>query len=267
MIDIVIFTKNRPLQLYSLLESLDKNTDFRDSSRASVIYKYENQYLAEIPEIQEKFPFIRFVKQEDFKSDVLSCIDGRNKFCTFFVDDIVVKSKTSFSDICNILSLNSPILTLSLRMGLQLNFCYPTRSPQQIPNGIVQNGLFAWDWRSGEGDWGYPFSVDGHVFRKSEIMRCITEAQFSNPNQFEDRMQSLKMMNLPTNCACFVSSKIVNLPLNRVQNEYKNRSEEETPESLLEIWKSGKKIKISSISEINNISAHFPAKISLEDRS
>ena len=198
---------------------------------------------------------------------MLSCLNGSNEFCTFFVDDIIFKDKVKFSDVCQILSLNSPILTISLRMGLHLNFCYPTRSSQSIPNGIIQNGLFAWDWRSGVGDWSYPFSVDGHVFRKSEIARCINETHFSNPNQFEDRLQILKTFNLPTNCACFAFSKIVNLPLNRVQNEYKNRSEEETPEKLLEHWKSGKKINIDAVARINNDSAHFPVSISLMDRN
>ena len=266
MIDVVIFSKNRPLQLYSLLESLDRNTDARESSKISVIYRYDTHYLDEIEEIKSDFPFISFIDQKNFKEDVLTCLNSNNEFCTFFVDDIIFKDSVRFSDICQILSLNPSILMFSLRMGLHLNFCYPTRSPQRIPDGIVQNGLFAWDWRSGEGDWSYPFSVDGHVFRKSEIMKYINEMQFANPNQFEDRLQILKNVNLPTNCASFTASKIVNIPLNRVQSEYKNRSEEESPEKLLEYWKSGKKINIDSISDLNNVSAHNPVVLDLVSR-
>jgi hypothetical protein len=267
MIDVVIFSKNRPLQLYSLLESLDSLTDARDLARVSVVFKYENPYEDEIAEISRSFSFVRFIKQGDFKQDVISCLEGENRFCCFFVDDIIFKGKTRFSDACNILSSNPGILTLSMRMGTHLNFCYPTREQQTIPNGTVQNGFFIWNWQTGEGDWSYPFSVDGHIFRKNEIMNCINDTHFSNPNQFEDRLQILKSINLPNACVCYASSKIVNLPINRVQEEYKNRSEEETPERMLEYWKQGKKIQIEMVSNVNNSSAHFPMSLILTDRN
>lgn len=267
MIDIVIFSKNRPLQLYSFLESMDHYTDHKNAANVSVIFKYDDEYLNSLDELKGKFPSVNFVKQEDFKSDLSSCLSGRNSFCTFFVDDIIFKRKFSFEEVCAVLAPNPGILTFSMRMGLHLNFCYPTRENQPIPDGFTQQGFFVWDWKSGQGDWSYPISVDGHFFRKDDFMSWIKMIDFTNPNQLEDRLQFVKSLNLSSRCICSTSSSIVNLPVNRVQNEYKNRSEEESPEVLKKYWDDGKKIDFLKLSNINNNSAHFPAKIELAERN
>lgn len=267
MIDIVIFSKNRPLQLYSFLESMEHYTDVRGSAEVSVIYKYDDEYSRSLDEIRERFSSVRFVKQGDFKSDLSSCLSGDNRFCTFFVDDIVFKRKFSFEETCTVLSSNPGILTFSMRMGLHLNFCYPTRESQPIPDGFTQQGFFIWDWKLGQGDWSYPISVDGHVFRKDDFCSWLRMIEFTNPNQLEDRLQFVKSLNFPSRCICNTASSIVNLPINRVQNEYKNRSEQVSPEVLKQHWDDRKKIDFLKLSNINNNSAHFPTKIELMERN
>lgn len=267
MIDIVSFSRNRPLQLYSFLESLEDNTDARFSSNVSVIYRYDDPFLEGLGEVKNKFGWVNFINQDNMRNDVLVELEkSKNEFCVFFVDDIIIKDSVSFSSVCETIKTNPGILTFSLRMGLNLDFCYPTSSPQPIPDGIIRSGLFAWDWRSGQGDWGYPMSVDGHIFRKSEMISWISSISFQNPNQFEDRLQPFKSMNEKVFCACYTMSKIVNLPMNRVQDEYKNRSEEMRAEDLLEWWNEGKKIDVESLMKIKNNSAHFPVKIKLKER-
>lgn len=267
MIDVVIFSKNRTLQLYAFLESLFFYTDAQQNANISVIFKYDEEYLDSLEEIKKRFSNIRFVDQKDFKKDVVSCLAGNNRFCTFFVDDIIFKKKCSLLDMCRILDSNHGILTFSMRMGMHLNFCYPTGEHQPIPDGFIQNGYFIWDWRNGSGDWSYPISVDGHVFRKEHMLEWIGLIEFSNPNQFEDRLQIAKRISQVFGCICMTSSCIVNLPINRVQNEYKNKSGEELPENLKKLWDQGKKINFLSVSEINNNSAHYPATIELVERS
>ena len=141
MIDVVIFSKNRPLQLYSLLESLHRYTDVHKSAKVTVIHRYEEDFSDSIEEIEETFKNVVFCDQQVYK--------------------------------------------------------------------------------------------------------------------FE---------NHPEMCICSTRSSIVNLPLNRVQDEYKNRCGEETPEKMLEMWKSGKKINIDPIDNINNPSAHYPIDVILKDR-
>jgi len=259
MIDVVIFSKNRPMQLHALLDSMHKLTDCKKSANVTVIYKYEEKYVAALENIKKTFESINFKSQTDFKSDVTNVLASNfNRFCTFLVDDIIFKEPVSLANVCHLLNSNSSVLTYSMRMGTHLNFCYPTNSPQPVPDGMVQNGMFVWQWRNSQGDWGYPISLDGHVFRKNDVTRWMSRIDFSNPNQLEDRLQTAKMENLETHCVCTTTSCIVNLPINRVQDEYKNRCGDEDPEILLGLWNEGKRINVDAILGLNNNSAHFP---------
>jgi len=269
MIDIIIFSKNRPLQLYALLESLYSLTDAKDTASVTVIHKYDDPYEKSLSELKEKFNHVNFIQQADFKKDTLAAIfASTNQHCAFLVDDIVFKTGVSFKDIVNLISANDGVLTFSMRLGLHLNFCYPSNSDQPVPNGNVINEIFVWEWTNGKGDWGYPISLDGHVLRKHDVLKWTSRINFNNPNQYEDYMQATaKMEKIPTHCVCHTSSIIVNLPLNRVQSEYQNRCGDISPEELLEIWQQGKKIDVKAVYKINNTSAHFPISIPLTERN
>lgn len=267
MIDLIIFSKNRPLQLYALLESLYQHTDSQKSANVSVIYRYDQSFRASIDELSDKFSFVSFIEQNDFYQDVINCLKTTtNRFCAFLVDDIVFKENISLANTCHLLLSNPHILTFSMRMGMHLNFCYPTNSRQSIPDGNIQKGFFAWNWKVGHGDWSYPFSLDGHIFRKEDLERWTSKITFSNPNQFEDRLQIAKTEKGNEICICQTQSAIVNLPINRVQNEYKNRCEDVSPYDLLTMWKEGKKIDTSKFLSISNTSAHYPQPLTLVDR-
>ena len=267
MIDIVIFSKNRPMQLYALLESLYTLTDAASSSNVTVLYKYDDPFIASIKEISERFKLVSFVKQDDFKRDTVSAlVSSTNEYCMFLVDDIIFKSGVALESIVKLMTTNSSVLTFSLRMGLHLNFCFPVDAQQPIPDGSVINGLFIWDWTKSQGDWSYPISLDGHIFKKSDVINWITRINFQNPNQFEDRLQYAKNDNTHRQCVCSTSSIIVNLPLNRVQDEYKNRCSDVTADQLYDMWIEGKKIDTSKILGINNTSAHCPVAITLVNR-
>jgi hypothetical protein len=244
-------------------------TDAKESADVTVVYKYDDSYLKSIDEIRAKFNTARFVQQDDFRRDTMtSLITSTNQYCTFLVDDIIFKSGVSFNDIENLIASNPDVLTFSMRMGLHLNHCYPTNSHQPIPNGNVINELFIWDWTQAEGDWGYPVSLDGHIFKKSDVLKWASKINFSNPNQFEDYLQhAFKTDNVGRHCVCHTNSIIVNLPLNRVQDEYKNRCGEMSSEELLAVWNDNRKIDTSAIFKINNTSAHFPMSISLAKRN
>lgn len=267
MIDIIIFSKNRPLQLYALLETLYLHTDAQKSANVTVIYRYEQEFSHSIDEIADRFFSVRFVEQRDFYQDVINCLKvTTNRFCSFLVDDIVFKENISLANTCHLMMTNPQILTFSMRMGTHLNFCYPTNSRQSIPDGTIQSGFFAWNWKSGQGDWSYPFSLDGHIFRKEDVERWLSKISFSNPNQFEDRLQIAKTERGNEICICQTQSSIVNLPLNRVQDEYKNRCGDISSTELLAYWEEGKKIDSSKFLGISNTSAHYPQPLTMVDR-
>ena len=86
MIDVIVFSKNRPLQLYALLESMLSFTDAGQVAQVSVIYSYDDEYSSALDEVKKKFEGITFIKQTNFKRDVATALfASTNDFCTFFI--------------------------------------------------------------------------------------------------------------------------------------------------------------------------------------
>ena len=66
---------------------------------------------------------------------------------------------------------------------------------------------------------------------------------------------------------CFAQSKILNLAINRVQNEIKNQSGEITPQFLLEQWNKGLKMDRSMFDSYTPISPHEEHVIQFRSRT
>lgn len=263
MIDALVFSRNRPMQLHCLLESIEKLTNLEN---IQVLHRYDEKYQDGLERVKNLHKNVKFVDETDFESQVKSYLANGNKFCVFFVDDIFFKNKTDFSIPCQVLSSNPIFLNFSLRLGTHLNYCYPNRSEQSVPDGSINSGFFLWGWRGASHDWGYPFSVDGHIFRRSEISSWISHLKFKNPNQLESEMQTIpRIFAVQDACASFVHSKIVNTPINRVQDEFVNRAEGGSIDELYDLWMSGKSLGFEKALGIINDGAHSPIELPLKD--
>ena len=74
-------------------------------------------------------------------------------------------------------------------------------------------------------DFGYPLSVDGHVFRTKDIMKLSKALNFANPNTYEAALQVYD--TFPRNMMeSYKHSKLVGIPVNVVQNVYPNKKGE-----------------------------------------
>ena len=263
MIDSLIFSKNRPLQLNCLLESISEHSNL---TNISVLYHYDEKYQEGLAKVKKLHPTVKFIKEENFENQVKTYLCVGDKFCVFFVDDIIVKDKINFDIACQVLQNNPNFLTFSLRLGTHLTYCYPTRSKQNVPNGNINSGFFLWSWKGADHDWGYPFSVDGHIFRRSDLEGWVSHLNFKNPNQFESEMQSIpRKFVLPNACICHINSTIVNTPINRVQNEFMNRDENGSIDELYDVWMSGKSLDYQKIFGLLNDGAHTPIILPLKD--
>ena len=265
MTDICIFSRNRPLQLHALLKSIQ--TRVMSYGNITILHRYDEEYSAALEEVKQQFPNCNFSEDNNFKDQVCDFLSTGGDHCFFLVDDIVFRKEIDLRVCENILKHNPNVLTFSLRLGLHLNYCYPMQEQQHIPNGQVQQGMFLWDWTRGHHDWGYPFSVDGHVFRKSQLLGWCKHLQYSNPNTFEGELQTIKhTFVVPEVCITGVESFLFNNPLNRVQEVYANRSENVTTESLLGLWNQGLEIDIDALGGVLNTAAHFVVELPTRSR-
>ena len=271
-IDCLIFSKDRPMQLHGLLDSVCKYApDLFNLSVLSVstLPKYEMGYN----KVQECFRNVEFYEEECFQQDVLDwlrVIDRTSHVC-FLVDDILYYRSVSLSakQIKEIVS--DFFACFSLRLGENttdqtyaglppaesLTPCYsiPLFSPLNNPDYIYWDRLKYSPFEN----YGYPISVDGHIFKRETILNITNMLEgFNGPNQYEGQL-ALFHQKMPRYIASFQNSVLVNSPNNIVQNEAKNIYGKTYPfsqENLCERYLRGERLDLDAIDFSNIKSCH-----------
>lgn len=276
-VDFILYSYDRPMQLYALLESMEKYiTDGK--GEVSIIYRVSNHRYNQAYEIvKSNFPLAHFYKQgkkpqADFKPLVMKCaFETPNKYMSTAVDDILVKDYVSLTKCIHYMEKTNAYNFL-LRLGKNTQKCYTMKINTPIPSSFKQvdpsEPIYTWTFENGLGDWNFPSNNDMTIFRKSDVKPCfekILPINFTNTfyEPYWCSMTSRKQQGL-----CFEYSKIVNLCINIVMLEQpshaqfskewvQNKMHLFSPESLLNKFEEGYKIDISQLYKINNISAHI----------
>ena len=98
-------------------------------------------------------------------------------------------------------------------------------TPNVFRDYSESDGALSWDWSVHYMDFGYPLSVDGHIFRTKEISKLTKKVSFENPNTYEAALQMFS--NFPkSKMWAYKESVLVNSPTNVVQEVYPNRKGE-----------------------------------------
>lgn len=263
MINIIIFSKDRACQLELLLRSM--KTFFFESSicNVSILYRCSNDFYKKgYDKIRVLHPEYKYVLEEDggFKRQLLSLIDSNNKGTMFLVDDIIFKDYFFIRSNEMKIFLDTPeIVCLSLRMCPRINYCYTEKRATPPPTFMVNN---IWKWVGLPGDWGYPHSLDAHLFRTDDIMPLIKSMDYSNPNTFEGVWARHPPTGQPY-MICYNESKIVNNPVNKVQTVNGNHCGTISAASLNTQFLMGNGISLRPYVGIKNISAHQEMGIAL----
>lgn len=264
-VSVVIFSKDRPLQLEALLESYFEY--FEDAPKPYIIYNYSNQgYGKAYSEL-----FSRYSNQLEEELDdsigfkltlksVISRIKSNHVF--FLVDDILFKKNFSISTFFNLDNETVP----SLRLGKHLKKCYTLKKDQALPHFIEnKRGLLHWKYSEGEHDWGYPLSVDGHIFDTKQFSIMINALNFKAPNSLEAKMQKFNFIYRKFIGVCNETSYIFNIPCNKVQTENDNHAGEFHQDDLLEIYPL-QKIDYKKFENIKNESCHQEVSFDFKNR-
>jgi len=264
MLNIIIFSKNRACQLELLLRSLKIFLQNWQSYSVNIIYSYSNNDYEHGYEIVKKqFPSFNYLPEtqdqvitNSFKNLVLDCFKNNQPYTMFLVDDLVFKSFVDLTDATFNAFVNDPsILCLSLRLSPQIKYCY-TSNIFSPPPKFENNLLWNWQEYPKNSDWGYPMSLDGHIFRTSEIYDLIVfNRSFNNPNTLETQL-ALRPLASPQ-MICYTESKIVNIPANKVQDIYSNRYAQTNDLSdLNQRFLIGYRLGLKPILDTKNTSVH-----------
>lgn len=261
--DLVIFSFDRGMQLYALLESIELNC--RGLNDIWLIYRTSTSAFEQAYEkVIRRFPYVKAIAQPQinaeiyFKEQLNWCLKQSSaEHIMFAVDDNIVIEPVDIS-ICTKHMKQCGAYGFYLRLGTNLNYCYPTRSYQALPSlRNIEQDVYAWQFNAGQGDWGYPNTVDMTIYAKSDVIDLFKVIQFKNPNTLEAAWASCA--NYMKIGLCFAKSKIMNIPMNIVQHTFANRHMSHAQlfvNQLNDLFLAGKKIDILPLQGMENKSAH-----------
>jgi hypothetical protein len=258
LVDMIVFSFNRPLQLYATLESVAKY--FYNINEIYVLYRVDNDaYYQAYQEVKNDFPFVHFVKQgnnprNDFKPLFLECFFASPAEYVFFaVDDDVV---TDFVDVRKCVEAMELVDAYGfyLRLGTNVVKQYLQASIFPIPPLThVKEDIYQFKFAEGIGEWCYPNSLDLALFKKSKIEDYLKNISYSSPNTLEAGWAGAAAMSIHLSGLCFEHSRQFTLPLNIVQQDWYNPNENSfSVEDLLTKWKKGLKMNVDAFCKVDN---------------
>jgi hypothetical protein len=254
-INIIVFSKDRALQLELFLRSFRRFVNSPSKCEISILYTYSDDGFKEGYNIlmKEQPANVVFYKESNFKQDTIKLIDTEKYYTVFFVDDIVFKEPFNFYDEqMDIFNNNMDIACRSLRLHPHLTYCYAESRDMRQPI-FGENNIF--NWTRETGDYGYPMSQDGHIFRTHQIYWMHVDLDYHAPNTLEGKLH-LQRRKMPPKMICYEKSKIINNPMNRVQFASINRCGNISAEYLNNRFLDGYIIDIEPFVGFDNTAVH-----------
>lgn len=280
MIQIIAFSFNRAMQLDTLLSTLIENWESPEY-KIDVIYNYSTDDFGKGYEVlSQKFqeknvtlhkesttkpdkvtlcealvpdnavrlyrnPKLRHPKS-DFRTILLNVIEKTTaENIMFLTDDSMFISKINIpmSDL-EWINESPEHRQFSLRLG---------QGVSSLPLTIERDGVYCnWNMYKNKGNWGYPFSVDAHIYNKDIVLKLFKRYIFSNPNTLESNVvSSVRRAKTLEQGRCFADIKMLTFPINIVQNAVDNLSQNVSVEMLNQRYLQGETLRYGVDVEYN----------------
>ncbi|MCH9621150.1 MAG: hypothetical protein S4CHLAM20_05660 [Chlamydiia bacterium] len=272
-VDLVVFSYNRPMQLYALLESIEKYVS--NIKHLYVLCRSDSAYKEGYRIVQKDFVKAEFIFQDENKQKeyamfkpllvdlVLNKERSDSDYCLFAVDDNIVFDYFDLNEHRSFLESHSDIYAFFYRLGQNISKQeYTRRGNPVLPLFNDHNSnILSWKFSEGSMVWHYPNNVDFTLYRKDQIKDAILNIRYNDPNQFEGKWCLVVPKALKG--ACCRHSKIVNIPMNRVNTSALNKFiGTYTINELNNLFLEGKKLDISFVDStmVNSVHQNFAFK-------
>lgn len=227
MLTIIIFSKDRPIQLDLAIKSIKKNIQIE--SDIKVIYGFSNlDFLRAYERLACEYTDIQFLDDQanDFGWCVMNIAEKAREFIMFFPDDNIFYKKSTTTDLdLSKLFADSSIAALSLRLGRNIAGMRFSYKQSEITRIFGVHEVYHRMEYPANSYWANPLSLDGHIFKKSVISPIIKDIykqkMLTHPNELE-KMLLRYFFEMPPFIAVEFHSCVVNSPNNRVQELVKN---------------------------------------------
>jgi len=254
MSSIIVFSKDRPMQLHAYLESL---LLFSDAQRNDITVLYCQTPQINYARVIAAFPDIRWVKEQNFHADLIQAIDASKDFIIFGCDDVVFTGPFNLGFAKDVLSKNDDIFGFSFRLGGNIQ-----PAPKDISDS---NQYLKWSWQAAAAlHYNYPWELDCTLYRKIDIQQMLAAhgELIKSPNYFEgDFAGNIKKYISRPNLACLNErSKAIVITVNTVQNTHQNGFDDKKQTdiySLSDLYnKKNNKLDVMAISSVPNHKIH-----------
>lgn len=221
---LIILSKNRASQLHLLLESIEKNSNSLFDT-IEVVYLFTNKdYEDGYDKLIDSFKNVEFTMETNFHKNILDSIDSNLPYTTFMVDDDVLYRPILSTQEEILGEVTDDVCCFSLRLGLNCTYSHPANLHYEINRPEVYNEFVTVNFRDQQVDFGYPLSVDGHIFKTKLIKNIlINMGNFMNPTFLEGGLQRF-LGDVPPKMVFFKTSCLVGVPVNRVSETHPNRN-------------------------------------------
>jgi hypothetical protein len=263
-VNLIIFSCDRPLQLYTLLDSIREYVT--GLATITVISRSTlDAFVEGYAVVKKDFPYVRFVDQDrsknktDFKRLLVQTLQLAGGYCMFGVDDNIVRDHIDLRLCVSMLEKYRSVYGIYLKLGNHICQCYTRNIVQGTPRLTkVEHNFCVWQFDQTVAEWGYPHTLDMTLYRKSDVEIMIAALVYNSPNSLEAqwaRRSALRRFGM-----CYEESRVVNIPLNIVQTDFPHNRHTNnwSAAQLLDQFNAGLMIDRRPLGSIRNSTVHIP---------
>lgn len=265
----LIFSKDRPMQLQAVIDSLRLHLCDASLLCLAVLFKASStRYRMQYQTLQARNPDIAFIEETDFRNQVLSLVRS-SPHILFLVDDSLFVGGFSLSSCIDALNAHPDALGFSLRLGTNITYSYMKNQPIVLRDySFIGNDMIRFDWTRQTGDFGYPFDLSSSLYRGEQILPLLERLSWTNPNHLEGNVAANHIV-FRTNpyLISFTQSVTLCVPINLVQTVCSNRSGKNTEysiESLADRFDEGLSIDVSRFNGVVPSACHQELPLSFQ---
>lgn len=195
---LLIPSLDRACQLELLLTSLRTNLKDYNNLEITILYRASSaDFAAGYTKLQQNCPMnVQWVDEKDFCQQTKDFFHFGQHICLLTDDCIFYRPyEVSIQDTLDLIT--DDVLCFSWRLGLNTTTQYYLTGSQQASLSKLgyqevgeENSFIKWNWkiRPSQENYGYNFSLDGHIYWGHELYELCKDLNFHNPRSLESQM-------------------------------------------------------------------------------
>ena len=228
MSTIIVFSKDRPMQLHAYLESLIRASGCREEQ---IYVLYREALPICYDKVKSFFPHVHWILEEAFDGQLRRLVSEANEHIMFGCDDVVFTNSFELLMMSQYLDEHVDVFGFSLRLGQNI---------RPLPKGLQRDGkVCSWSWEENSGHYGYPWELDCTLYRKSDVLGILQKIEeVKSPNYFESIPEENpgEYIAAKRMAAYYERGSAIVITVNRVQDTHPNQVDSSDATDVLSLF-------------------------------